>query len=411
MTINKSPIESNIEWRKANAMQIADGLQSLRTKTLAVFDAYVAADRLSVPYADELNPPLWELGHVAWFQEYWIGRNQQRRLGIHYDANHVRLPSVLAQADSWYNSSTVAHASRWHLPLLEPAACKDYLAETLQQTLKLLEQLAQTGDSDDALYFYRLVMFHEAMHLEAAIYMAQVVGVVLDATLHAIITPNLIAIQSINTSAKSQITHQKQSIFLGSQDSGFAFDNELGAHPVEVAAFDIDGRCVNWSEYLSFVEESTHSLPRYVRRSLQNSDSGFEAKQFGAWKPLDLQAAAVHVSLADAQDYCAWAGRRLPTEAEWELAASSPNSNASSNELSHEFKWGDVWEWTSSPFAPYPGFAAHPYLDYSEPWFGSRQVLRGACAATQPMMKNVKYRNYFTPDRTDIYAGFRTCGL
>ena len=399
MPMIKSSIKSDIEWRKANAAQIADGLQSLRTKTLAVFDAYVAADRLSVPYADELNPPLWELGHVAWFQEYWIGRNQQRRLGIHYNANHARLPSVLAQADSWYNSSTVAHASRWHLPLLEPAACKDYLAKTLQQTLKLLEQFAQAGDSDDALYFYRLVMFHEAMHLEAAIYMAQVVGVVLDANFDKEYTPNLIAPKAMNTPAKCQITWKKQTIYLGYQDSGFAFDNELGAHPVEVAAFDIDSRCVNWSEYLSFVEATTHSLPRYLRRR----ERGYVKQEFGAWKPLDLLAAAVHLNFADAQDYCVWAGRRLPTEAQWELAASTRN-NA-------DFAWGDVWEWTSSTFAPYPDFVVHPYLDYSEPWFGSRQVLRGACAATQPMMKNAKYRNYFTSDRTDIYAGFRTCGL
>jgi ergothioneine biosynthesis protein EgtB len=380
--------DSSINWRCANAAHIADGLQDLRAKTLSVFDAYVAADRLTVPYADELNPPLWELGHVAWFQEFWIGRNQQRQLGIHYDANHVRLPSVLAQADSLYNSSTVAHEARWHLPLLEPTGCKDYLAKTLQQTLALL---AQAGDSDDALYFYRLVMFHEAMHLEAAIYMAQAVGVEF--------TPNLIATQAINRPAKCQFTHQKQTIHLGRKDSGFSFDNELTAHPAMVDGFEIDSRCVNWGEYLSFVETTARSLPRYVRRG----DLGFEAQQFGIWKSLNLQATAVHLSLADAQDYCAWAGRRLPTEAEWELAASTSPQD--------DFAWGDVWEWTNSTFAPYPGFVAHPYVDYSEPWFGSRQVLRGACMATQPMMKNAKYRNYFTADRTDIYAGFRTCGL
>jgi iron(II)-dependent oxidoreductase len=378
----------SINWRCANAAHIADGLQDLRAKTLSVFDAYVAADRLTVPYADELNPPLWELGHVAWFQEFWIGRNQQRQLGIHYDAGHTRLSSVLAPADNWYNSSTVAHEARWHLPLLEPMACKDYLAKTLQQTLALL---AQAGDSDDALYFYRLVMFHEAMHLEAAIYMAQAVGVEF--------TPNLIASQAINTPANRQFLHQNQTVLLDYQDSGFAFDNELGTYPVEVAAFDIDRRCVNWGEYLGFVEATDRSLPRYVRRS----DLGFEAQQFGVWKALDLQAIAVHINLADAQDYCVWAGRRLPTEAQWELAAST--------HAQVDFVWGEVWEWTSSPFAPYQGFVAHPYLDYSEPWFGSRQVLRGACAATQPMMRNVKYRNYFTPERTDIYAGFRTCGV
>ena len=386
----------SLNWRQANAAQIADGLQSLRAKTLAVFDAYVAADCVAVPYTDELNPPLWELGHIGWFQEYWVGRNQQRGLGIHYDANHVRLPPVLAEADSWYNSSTVPHEARWHLPLPAPEAGKDYLRKTLQQTLNLL---SQAGESDDALYFYRLVMFHEAMHLEAAIYMAQAVGVVLDANFDNKFTPNLIALQAINSPAKRQITWQKQTIDLGYQDSGFAFDNELGAHPVEVAEFDIDNRCVNWGEYLRFVEATGRILPRYVRRS----GSAFETQVFGVWKPLNLQATAVHINLADAQGYCVWAGRRLPTEAEWELAAST--------DPQVDFAWGDVWEWTSSPFAPYPGFAAHPYLDYSEPWFGSRQVLRGACAATQPMMRNVKYRNYFTPERTDIYAGFRTCGL
>jgi EgtB-related family protein len=285
-----------------------------------------------------------------------------------------------------YDSGKVAHASRWQLPLLEPQACKDYLKKTLQQTLNLL---AQAGDGDDDLYFYRLVMFHEAMHLEAAIYMAQAVGVG--------ITPNLIATQAINTPTKCQFEHQKQVFQLGNPNSGFAFDNELGVHPVDVDAFEIDSRCVTWGEYLSFVDATDRSLPRYVQRG----GTGFETQQFGVTKPLDLQTTAVHISLAEAQDYCAWAGRRLPTEAEWELAASSSRDE--------DFKWGKVWEWTSSKFAPYPGFVAHPYLDYSEPWFGSRQVLRGACHATQPMMKNMKYRNYFTPERTDIYAGFRTC--
>jgi gamma-glutamyl hercynylcysteine S-oxide synthase len=389
-------IKSNMDWRCADAAQIAYGLQDLRTKTLAVFDAYVVADRLTLPYDDELNPPLWELGHLAWFQEYWIGRNQQRQLGIDYDATHARLPSLLTQADKWYDSGKVSHASRWHLPLLEPLACKDYLTKTLNQTLTLL---AQASSSDDDLYFYRLVMFHEAMHLEAAIYMAQTVGVDLNTHLGAKIVPNFIATKALNTSAKCQFEHQNQVFQLGNQNSGFAFDNELGAHAIKVEAFEVESRCVNWGEYLSFVEATNRSLPRYVQRS----DLGFEAQQFGVWKPLNLQATAVHLSLADAQDYCAWAGRRLPTEAEWELAASSSPAK--------DFEWGHVWEWTSNTFAPYPGFAAHPYLDYSEPWFGTRQVLRGACLATQPMMKNIKYRNYFTPDRTDIYAGFRTCRL
>ena len=308
----KYAIESSINWRKANAVQLADGLQSLRIKTIAVFDAYVAADKLVVPYADELNPPLWELGHLAWFQEHWMSRNEQRHLGIQYDSKHTRLPSILDTADSWYDSGTVPHETRWHLPLLEPVACKAYLAKTLRQTLDLL---AKSGDSNDALYFYRLVLFHEAMHLEAAIYMAQVLGV--DISNHFAI--NNIAIQTANTTAVCHFNHLKQTIYLGHQDSGFAFDNELGVHSVEVAAFDIDSRCVNWGEYLRFVEATARHLPRYIRKSAM----GYENQVFGVWKALDLEAAAVHINLDDARSYCLWAGRRLPTEAEWELAATS----------------------------------------------------------------------------------------
>jgi iron(II)-dependent oxidoreductase len=109
--------------------------------------------------------------------------------------------------------------------------------------------------------------------------------------------------------------------------------------------------------------------------------------------------------------YCAWAKRRLPTEAEWECAAMTRGHESGDGASQAAFRWGEVWEWTSSTFNPYPGFVAHPYRDYSEPWFNTRPVLRGACVATQPLMRHARYRNYFMAQRTDIYAGFRTCAL
>jgi gamma-glutamyl hercynylcysteine S-oxide synthase len=383
-----------IDWRNANATQLAMGLRAVRQRTLQVFDAYAATDGLGVPCTDELNPPLWELGHTGWFQEFWIGRNPQRNAGILYDEAIPRTPSLQTHSDSWYDSSNVPHASRWHLPLLTPQACKAYLAATLEQTLALLV----VADTDDAaLYFYRLVLFHEAMHLEAAVYMAQALGVPLG---HLQSTINTIAARALFTWASGQLSIKNTVWTLGSTaSSGFAFDNELGAHTVPLKAFAIDARPVSWGDYLHYVQGTGCALPRYVRKA--DMASGYQQQVFGQWQAIDPQQSAVHISHAEALAYCTYAGRRLPTEAEWECAAMTQPG----------FAWGDVWEWTGSIFTPFPGFVAHPYRDYSEPWFNTRPVLRGACLATQPMMRSPKYRNYFVPQRTDIYAGFRTCAL
>jgi EgtB-related family protein len=112
---------------------------------------------------------------------------------------------------------------------------------------------------------------------------------------------------------------------------------------------------------------------------------------------------AMHLSWWEADAWCRWAGRRLPTEVEWELAAHTAARRG--------FRWGEVWEWTGSTFFGYPGFAADPYRDYSEPWFGTHKVLRGASFATRARLKSPKYRNYYLPGRDDIFCGFRSCAL
>lgn len=364
---------------------LAHALRDARTRTLSLLDAYAEAlgPTLPVPYSEQLNPPLWEAGHVGWFQDYWIARNRERVLGIRCDPDHERPRGRLPQADSLYNSSRVAHTTRWELPLPDVEATRAYLAEGLAETLALL---AATGETDDELYFFRLVLFHEDMHSEAAIYMAQALGIPVAATLFG---PRPTAPQ--NTALRVAA----QTWTLGYSGSGFAFDNELPAHGVDVASFAIDASPVTWQRYLPFVEATGAEPPRYLR---QHGDT-WQRQRFGSWQTLPLDAPATHLTWFEADAWCRWAGRRLPTEVEWEVAAVTQPG----------FRWGEVWEWTASPFLPFEGFVAHPYRDYSAPWFGERYVLRGASRATSPRMAHPRYRNFFTPERNDVHNGFRTC--
>jgi EgtB-related family protein len=200
---------------------------------------------------------------------------------------------------------------------------------------------------------------------------------------------------------------------LGTPGPGFAFDNELQRQQVTLAPYAIDAQVCRWAEFLPFVESGAYgddrlwstagrawrgerAAPRYLRRE----GPTWLQRRAARWQPLDRAEPAMHLSFHEAEAWCRWAGRRLPGEAEWEHAAlTQPVA----------FVWGQAWEWTASPFAPYPGFTAHPYRDYSQPWFDGRPVLRGASVFTQPRLRHPKYRNYFTADRNDIAAGFRSC--
>ena len=391
--------------RHGGPAALATALQASRRDTLATFSALEESlPGLTVPQSAELNPPLWELGHIGWFQSYWLARYPARDAGAAADPDAPRLAAQRADADTLYDSSHVPHDTRWSLPLPDANTTRAELALQLETTLALLRE---AGDSDAALYFYRLALLHEDMHHEAALYMAQALGVeISDARWQAAPLPEPPPPLMLEPSRWS----------LGSaSDAGFAFDNELGAHEVNVGATHIDAQAVRWAEFLPFVEAggygeerwwspagrrwlSSHrpTAPRYLRRD----GPDWQHWRHGRWRPLDLREAACHLSHHEADAWCRWAGRRLPSEAEWERCAAS---------LPAAFRWGDVWEWTASPFAPYPGFTPHPYRDYSAPWFDGRPVLRGASFMTQPRMRHPRYRNYFPADRNDVPAGFRSC--
>jgi EgtB-related family protein len=366
---------------------LANALRDSRMRTLSLLDAYVDAlgRTLPVPYSEQLNPPLWEAGHVGWFQDYWVARNRERALGIHCHPDHERPSGRLPQADALYDSSRVAHTTRWQLPLPGLVATRAYLTEGLAETLALL---AATPETDDDLYFFRLVLFHEDMHTEAAIYMAQALGIPVP---EAMFGPPQTAPRgtALNVPAQTWI--------LGYAADGFAFDNEMPAHGIDVASFEIDASVVTWERYLPFLDAIGGEPPRYLR---QHGDT-WQRQLFGAWQTLPLDGPATHLTWFEADAWCRWTGRRLPTEAEWEVAAVTQAG----------FHWGEVWEWTASRFLPFAGFASHPYRDYSAPWFGDRYVLRGASRATSLRMAHPRYRNFFAPERNDVHNGFRSCAL
>lgn len=378
--------------RQAKVSILAQRLSEMRAHTLEAFECFVEAEALVVPISDELNPPLWELGHLAWFQEYWVARNQQRYLGIDRDAAQAHSPSTLAQADLWYDSARVDHDSRWSLPLLQSPQCLHYLHQTLKQTLASLQKEV---DDSPALYFYWLALQHEAMHLEASTYTAQSLGI-----------PFRTSWASSSISRQAPWAHIAATSWtmgrVWHEDTPeiFCFDNELGQRVTELATYSIARQAVTWAQYMPFVETTGYRLPLYVRASMSTGTTPrYEVNRFGQWSPMDLQEVAMHISWHDAQAYCAWAKCRLPTEAEWDCAAHSQD----------DFQWGQVWEWTADSFEPFDGFTPHPYAEYSAPWFGTHKVLRGAARVTHTALRHVNYRNFFTPDRRDIYAGFRVC--
>jgi iron(II)-dependent oxidoreductase len=365
---------------------VREALVAQRVRTLDLAQRYVDAlgPELAVPYGAGINPPRWELGHLSWFQEWWIARNRQRSLGHRCDPAHERPPSTLAEGDEWFDSSRVAHRTRWSLPLPPVGELRHWMAQVLESTLDLLDALPPDAGHDD-LYFFRLVCLHEAMHAEAACYMARTLG-------FSVPLPARPVEQALPLHVPAQAFE------MGWRGPGFAFDNELPPQRVALPAFEIDAVPVTWERFAGFVDAGGYEDGRWW------SDAGWQWRQKERHQPPRLPRghdAAVHLSWYEAQAWCAWAGRRLPSEAEWECAALTAPG----------FDWGHAWEWTSSAFEGWPGFQPHPYVDYSQPWFGGPRVLRGACAATSELLAHPRYRNFFDAHRTDIYAGFRSCAM
>ena len=359
--------------RRLSRAQLSVELRAARQYTNALV-ADLTDAQCMVPMRPQLNPFLWELGHVGWFMELWCLRRR--------DLAARALPSLLTDADRWYDSSAVPHDSRWSLDLPGRAATLDYNAAVLDRTLRAL---ASCDESDTVLYPFRLALYHELMHIEAFAYMRN--------TLAYPRGPIPLAVAKRNA-RQGDVRVAGGRIKLGLPPAaGFVFDNEKWAHQVELRPFSIAANAVSNAEFLAFVRAGGPA-PRHWRQH----EGQWQQRDFDRWLPLAPHAPVRHVNAFDAQAYCDWAGRRLPAEAEWECAAAGG-----------AIAPAGVWEWTASAFEPYPGFSPDRYADYSAPWFGTHRSVRGASFATPAALVHPRFRNFFLPERADIFVGFRTC--
>jgi iron(II)-dependent oxidoreductase len=432
-------------------------VRDARQRTLELIDD-LSDEQLLGPHLSIINPLLWEIGHVTWFHERWILRHVAGQTPPRTDA------------DVLYDSAAVAHDTRWDL-LLPPR--EQTLAYMRDVHDRVLDRLSSDVFSDDLRYFVMLSVFHEDMHTEAFTYTRQTL---------AYPAPRLSLPEEMDTTSQLMPPIRETNAVLGdafipggqfmlgaTPDELFIFDNEKWAHSVKLAPFAISRTAVTQQEFAAFVDDRG-----YERRELW-SDAGWTwrvqadathpihwqresngrwlRRDFDRWLPLEPHRPVLHVNFYEADAYCRWARRRLPTEVEWEAAAAMSNSadsrGTSLAASKRRFPWGDdpptpqranldwrametvdvtelsdgdsaagcrqmignVWEWTADDFLPYPGFVIDPYKEYSQPWFGTHKVLRGGCWVTRSRLLRNTWRNFYTPDRRDIWAGFRTCAL
>ncbi|MFT5285534.1 MAG: iron(II)-dependent oxidoreductase [Planctomycetota bacterium] len=412
------------------AKNLCELIESVGKRSVELFSD-LERDQFNVPIRDDLNPFLWEIGHVAFFYEAFVLRN----LGFQ--------GALMPNGDTLFNSFGVEHDTRWSLPI--PAHDEMFrYAQTIRELV--LERINQSQPDAKSTYLVLLGAQHEDMHAEAATYMRQTCGYAapkLNWTAQA--TPEFGSV------SKSEDAHFEGGTFqMGATPTKpFIYDNEKWAHSTTVAPFRISTTTVSAAEFLEFVENDGYRRPEFW------SDAGWKWRQaarlehpvywkreasgdwlrrdFDRWVPLEGELPVIHVSWHEASAYCEWADRRLPTEAEWEFAAKAIDMNSDETSV-RNIDWrygrtlgtaarsisqatgecrqmiGNVWEWTASPFEPFPGYVVDfPYREYSEPWFGTPKVLKGGSWATSTRLSNRSYRNFFPPTRNDIFAGFRTC--
>ncbi|MEO8103726.1 MAG: SUMF1/EgtB/PvdO family nonheme iron enzyme [Betaproteobacteria bacterium] len=331
------------------------------------------------PFLPIVNPPLWELGHIAWFAEFFCLRWRSD------DVLGINTPSISPVADGLFNSQTVPHPARWCNIYPERDACLEYMQLSLDAVLDSLD----TSDPSDR-YRFQLAVGHEDMHAEALAMTLVTLGQPL---------PRCVPTRVPIAADCQDISFQGGAMELGASTRVFQFDNELPVFHQEVPPFSIASRSVTATEFMAFV----HSREYFDDRLW--SAEGREWRESVPVRRADMptEFPAIHVNYFEADAWCRWTGRRLPTESEWEFAATHSTDFWDST--------GGIWEWCASAFVPHPGFEPHRYRDYSLPWFYTHQVLKGGSFVSSRRLRYPQYRNFYMKERSDMFCGFRTCAV
>ena len=426
--------------------QLAEWVTDARSRTMELV-ADLDDEQLVGPQLASVNPLIWEIGHLSWFSERFVLREA------------LQEAPILRQADAIYDSGAIPHDTRWYLQLPSREQTLAYMAEVRDRTV---ERLLDPRCTDVVRHLALYAVLHEDVHTEAITYTRQTLGYPPPRL------PGLSGTTPVDVDAGAlpgDVDVPGGTHLLGALRSDpFAYDNEKWAHPVQVAAFSMARAPVTQAEYAAFVDDGGYTRPElwgagtdWLRTSgasapvyWRRSGGGWQRRHFDIWVDLEPHRPVSSICFWEAEAYCRWAGRRLPSEVEWEVAAGAEPAADTFAVARREHPWGaaattpehanlewradgpvdvaahaagdsafgvrglfgNVWEWTASTFSPYPNFESDAYGDNSVPWFAEgRKVLRGGSWATRPRYVRVPYRNYFPPERRDVLAGLRTCAL
>jgi iron(II)-dependent oxidoreductase len=411
--------------------RIATLLAEARSRTLRLI-APISTENLERVHDKLMSPLVWDLGHIAAFEDLWLCQITGRRSPLR------------AELMELYDAFETPRAVRGDIPLLGVAEALDYMDGVRERALEVLE----TADVGEHSAVWEMVLQHEHQHDETMLQCIQLATRPLYSLSPAPFKP------AVGSWQLAEVVIPAGPFLMGDPGEGFAYDNERPRHEVEVDAYRIDRLPVTNGDYMAFVEDGGYTRAElwtdegwawrgsaHAERPLFWTGDGRE-RRFDRRDPIEPSLPVMHVSWFEADAYARWAGKRLPTEAEWEKAAAwGPDAREA-----RRYPWGDepptteranldqlafgplpagchpegasaygvlgmlgdAWEWTGSNFGGYPGFRPYPYREYSEAFFGSDyKVLRGGSWATRPTVARNTFRNWDLPQRRQIFSGFR----